>query len=134
MTPLFRPLNLICCCIGLLLSIAASADTLTIREQQLNGSHIPLLPYFKAWEDPGRQSDTTQILQRSQSFQPVSELQPQSRTSFYWLSLDIRNETGSSQDLVLAFNNLTYVDLYLYQNGQFLSHGPPVISEKKTHQ
>jgi two-component sensor histidine kinase len=122
MTPLFRPLNLICCCIGLLLSIAANADTLTIREQQLNGSHIQLLPYFKVWEDPGRQSDTTQILQRSQSFQPVSELQPQSRTSFYWLSMDIRNETGSTQDLVLAFNNLTYVDLYLYQNGQFLSH------------
>ena len=121
MTP-FRPLNLLCCCILLLYSMGAMADTLVIREPQLNGSHIVLLPYFKAWEDPQKQQDTSRIFQRSLSFRPLDELQSESRTSFYWLSMDIRNGTASPQKLALAFSSLTYVDVYLYQNGQCILH------------
>lgn len=121
MTPL-RPLNLLCCCILLLFSMAAKADTLMIREPQLNGSHIVLLPYFKAWEDPQKSPDTTHLFQRSNSFKPLDQLQPEKRTSFYWLSMDVKNATNTLQDLTLAFSHLTYVDVYLYQGGQLIQH------------
>ncbi|MBO9634732.1 MAG: hypothetical protein J7578_16580, partial [Chitinophagaceae bacterium] len=114
MTPILRPLNLICCCILLLFATAAHADTLHIRQPQLNGTHILLHPYLKIWEDPGRQSDTTNIFQRSFSFQPIDSLRPQSRTSYYWLSADLINETAITQSLTLAFSSLTFVDVYLY--------------------
>lgn len=122
MTPILRPLNLICCCILLLFVTAANADTLHIREPQLNGDHILLHPYLKIWEDPTRQADTSNILQHSLHFQPIDSLQPQDPTSYYWLSMDLRNETSLPQELTLAFSSLTFVDVYLYQNGKCMLH------------
>lgn len=122
MAPILRPLNLICCCILLLFYTAASADTLHIREHQLNGAPVQLHPYFRVWEDPARQSDTAGILRRSLSFQPIDSLQPQSRTSYYWLSMGLTNETSITRQLTLAFSSLTFVDVYLYQNGQCILH------------
>lgn len=121
MTPILRTLNLLCCCM-LLFTIAARADTLTLREPELNGNPIELLPYFNAWEDSSKQSDTANIYQRSFSFQPLNTLKPEKSTSYYWLSMDLLNAINSEEPLVLAFNSLTYVDVYLYQNGQCIEH------------
>ncbi|MGN6418965.1 MAG: histidine kinase dimerization/phosphoacceptor domain -containing protein [Pseudobacter sp.] len=106
----------------LLFSVAGRADTLSLTEAKLDGLPIELLPYFDAWEDPTHQSDTTNLLQRSLHFQPLSKLEPQSRTSYYWLSVDLKNATAARQALALAFTSLTYVDVYLYRNGELELH------------
>lgn len=111
-----RPLIVLSCL--LLFTMAARADTLSITEAKLDGRHIELLPYFDAFEDPTHQALTTDLYQRSLSFQPLSKLQRESPTSYYWLSMDLKNATAARQALALAFTSLTYLDVYLYRNSE----------------
>lgn len=115
-----RSLPVLCCL--LLFTMAVRADTLRITEAKLDGRHIELLPYFDAWEDPTHQAITSDLYQRTLSFQPLSQLQRQKATSYYWLSVDLKNATAARQALALAFTSLTYVDVYLYHNGEPVLH------------
>ncbi|NML21281.1 hypothetical protein HHL16_10380 [Pseudoflavitalea sp. G-6-1-2] len=123
MTPIgipFKKAMVTCCC--LLLFLSMRADTLHIRTYTPDGEPIALLPYFRGWEDVSKQTDTMQLYARSGNFAQLASLEKQSRTSNYWLSTDLVNETGTTANMVLAFTSLTYVDVYLYENGQNVLH------------
>lgn len=108
--------------ICLLFSFTSQADTLSLGSTSLDGHKLPLLPYLMAWEDPGHESDTSILSNGNIQFVPVQQLKRQSPISFYWLQLWVNNTTTATSDMMLHFSSLTFVELYLYQNGQCILH------------
>lgn len=121
----FKKVMVTCCCLLLFCGMQAQtlSDTLHLRNHMLaDGSAWSLRQSFRAWEDVSKLADTTNIFARSDSFAFLNSLERQSRTSNYWLSQDIVNETGTTANMVLAFTSLTYADVYLYENGRCIQH------------
>jgi len=116
------PPNLYCLLFILLAAIPCKADTLTIRSNTQVSQKINLAPYFTAWEDVSKHSDTTIAQQHRSQFVPLQQLKQESPTSYYWLRMPIQHLSASATDVILSFHHLTYVDVYLYDQGKLVVH------------
>lgn len=103
-------------------ALPCKADTLTLRPGAQAVQKVKLNNYLSIWEDPSRSTDTAIVNSHRALFVPARILQQQQATSFYWLRMPIKNETGAAANLILSFSSLTLVDVYLYQNNRCILH------------
>lgn len=83
------------------------ADTLTLTPSSLR-EKINLLHYWEAREEHPLSSG---------HFMPLNQLEGKGRNSVYWLKCVLHDKLEGDTDLSLVFTHLTYVDLYLYYQG-----------------
>lgn len=102
----------------LIAAIPCKADTLTLRTAEQIAQQTSLSPYATIWEDPTNSSDTATARNHFARFISLDSLVQQSAVSFYWLRIPVKNATGAAADMMLSFKNLTFVDVYLYQEGR----------------
>lgn len=119
--PLAQPI-LLCLLMVLLASLPCQADTLTINSPAQTLQKTSLAPYLLVWEDVSNRSDTTIARQHAADFVPVATFEQQYPTSFCWLRMPLHNAMTREADMVLAFNHLTFVDVFLYDGTQLVAH------------
>lgn len=81
--------------------------------------NIPSLKFEKycsAYEDVSRNTTAAYMIRHSHLFRPVDSLQYKDPLSYYWLTTTISNYDSISRSLVLSFEALTFVDLYLFMD------------------
>lgn len=97
-------------------------EPIPIGNQQLNGS-IALKPSLTIVEDTKDTLTADQLYLKPSSFISLSQFKFNKPDDIFWLRADIKTSTDLNQrHFTIAFDNLTFVDLYLYQNGQSLVH------------
>ncbi|MNS09326.1 putative sensor histidine kinase pdtaS [compost metagenome] len=82
---------------------------------------IRLNPHIEVYEDAkglGYLPDS--ILSHPELFTKSSKLKPVSAISIYWVKATIKNEALTSLESIIAFSNLSFVDLYVYESGKLL--------------
>jgi two-component sensor histidine kinase len=82
-----------------------------------------LKPHFVALEDRTGTLSATDVLAHPDALVPLHRLPKGSPTSYYWLKTTLRtSQMATDPGQVLSFENLTYVDVYLYQGDTLISH------------
>jgi two-component sensor histidine kinase len=82
-----------------------------------------LKPHFLALEDRTGTLSATELLKNPNALVPLDALPKGSSTSYYWLKTTLQtSKMATDPGEVLSFNNLTYVDVYLYQGDSLISH------------
>lgn len=82
-----------------------------------------LKQHFVALEDRTGMLSASQVLKSSDALVPLDDLRQGSPTSFYWLKTTLQtSKMATDPGQVLSFDNLTYVDVYLYQGDSLVSH------------
>lgn len=95
---------------------------------------IILKPFFYALEDSlGAYSSSDIIKEQSLAFKDLDSFLQNSPEHIVWLKTSIK----TSEDLVhrnfcINFNHLTFVDLFLYENGNLIAHRKAGVFRKKT--
>lgn len=98
------------------------AKPLPLRNQQLNES-ISLKPSFTIIEDAKDTFTADQLYLSPGSFIALSEFKVTKPDHSFWLRTAIETSTDLSQrNFSISFNHLTFVDLYMYQNGRLVVH------------
>ncbi len=119
---------------ALLLTLFCHADTLELRSATPLEKGIFLKNHLWVFEDvSGTQTPSTVLAQPGLSV-PLAALQPQKPTSTYWLTLPVRNTSVlPAIETALSFTNLTFVEVYLYQDNQLLLHKKAGAFQPATH-
>lgn len=105
----------------LLLSCTCRAGLVELRPGEELQKGIRLQKNFRVFEDVFSTGSAASVLSSYHLFPPLSRLKPQNPTSTYWLASNIQSRLPESE-IVLFFTHLTFVDLYLYQDGHLLHH------------
>lgn len=106
----------------LLAARPCQADTLTLHSTSQAAQKTLLAPWLTAWEDDSRGSDTASANSHRTQFAPLAQLNKRSPSSTYWLRMPLQNHTGTVADMMLSFSSLTFVDVYLYEQGRCILH------------
>ena len=96
------------------------ADTVSIRSSGIPAEGISLASHFSAWEDPGGSVGPTMVMQRMGTFVQLKDLRRERPTDVYWLVVTLDWEKEDNRPKVITFGNLTFVDLYLFQEDRCL--------------
>lgn len=95
---------------------------LPMGNQQLKES-IPLKPSLTIIEDTKDTLTADQLYLSPESFIALSQFKVTKPDDNFWLRTAIETSTDLSQrHFSISFNHLTFVDLYLYQDGQAVTH------------
>lgn len=119
--PLAQPIYY-CLLFVLLASLPCRADTLTINTAAQALQKTSLAPYLYVWEDVSNSSDTGKARQHRADFVPLAQFRQQMPTSYCWLRMPLTHHLAVNADLVLSFHHLTFVDIFLYDGQQLVTH------------
>lgn len=101
--------------------VASGVPVLTLDSGSTRNTKLE--PYFSAWEDTATTTGIMRILSGPTTFVPIAQLVRRSPVSTYWLSASIVVAGGQTGNYTISFNALTFVDLYLFQDGHCVHHG-----------
>jgi len=88
----------------------------------LTGQRVALAPYFSIFQDSTGLLPADDLYRRPAAFVPLIGASPGSPLSYYWLRASLHTDTAMAPGQVLFFNNLTYVDVYLYSDSGLILH------------
>lgn len=88
----------------------------------LTGQRIALTPYFSIFEDSTGLLPADDLYHRPATFVPLSQASSGDPVSYYWLRTTLHTDSSLTSGEVLTFNNLTYVDVYLYSDSGLILH------------
>ncbi|UYQ92127.1 hypothetical protein MKQ68_18730 [Chitinophaga horti] len=77
---------------------------------------------MRVWEDATGTASADSALAHIQNFQALTTTRLTNNTGVYWLTFPSEIIAGNQNPLVVTFGALSYVDLYLYDNGRLLLH------------
>jgi two-component sensor histidine kinase len=116
----FKPLSftaVVCLFVGICRAGAPLAPLL------LSGKPVQLQPFLWALEDRSGGRSAADVLHDTGSFVPLDGMQRQSPVSTYWLKTELHTSSSvEDPGRVISFSHLTFVDVYLYQDGVLLLH------------
>ena len=98
------------------------ADGRTITTPLLAGQRLSLQPWFSALEDAAGIATAGDLIRRPNAFVPLDSLPKGNPVSYYWLRTDIHTGDVDDPGEVLAFTNLTFVEVFLYEDGSLITH------------
>ena len=102
-------------------SCRCSADTLTINNVAELHQSFTLEPYLSVFEDTERTLNAGEVINKPLAWEPLFSLHQHDPTSVYWLKMDLKNGIGQKElESVLSFTQLTFVDLYVFENNQLI--------------
>jgi two-component sensor histidine kinase len=88
----------------------------------LTGQRVMLSPYFSVFQDSSGLLPADNLYRHPEAFVPLEQAATGSPLSYYWLRTTLRTDSGMDHGQVLTFNNLTYVDVYLYSDSGLILH------------
>lgn len=88
----------------------------------LTGQRVALAPYFSIFQDSTGLLPADDLYHHPAAFIPLTRASSGSPVSYYWLRTTLHTDTTVGPDEVLSFNNLTYVDVYLYSDSGLILH------------
>jgi two-component sensor histidine kinase len=88
----------------------------------LSGQRVALAPYFSIFEDSTGLLPADNLYHRPAAFIPLSRASSGDPISYYWLRTTVHTDSSLTSGEVLTFNNLTYVDVYLYSDSGLILH------------
>jgi two-component sensor histidine kinase len=88
----------------------------------LTGQRIALAPYFSVFQDSTGLLPAEDLYSRPSAFVPLARAVSGNPVSYYWLRTTLHTDTALYPGEVLSFNNLTYVDIYLYSDSNLILH------------
>lgn len=104
---------------GLFITVPGRADTLHLTQPVQLAEPLLLSPYLKVMEDSLRIYHLAAVESHPQWFKPYSQFQPQNAGSTYWLKMEITTDLNYlPEQLVLSFQNISFVDLYYSQSNE----------------
>ncbi|WP_276486039.1 sensor histidine kinase [Paraflavitalea pollutisoli] len=106
----------------LLATLPCQADTLTINTPAQSLQKTSLVPYLAVWEDVSNISDTNTARRHTADFVPLAQFKQQYPTSFCWLRMPLRLDMAQDAAMILSFNHLTFVDVFVYDGSQLIAH------------
>src|ERR1700761_3789933 len=88
----------------------------------LAGQRLSLQPYFSALEDRTGSSTAANLISHPEAFVPLASLPQGNPVSYYWLRMSFRTNGMDDPGKILAFNHLTFVDTWLYDDTTLVTH------------
>lgn len=88
----------------------------------LTGQRVALTPYLSIFQDSTGLLPADDLYRRPAAFVPLARASSGSPTSYYWLRTTLHTDSAMDPGQVLFFNNLTYVDIYLYSDSGLILH------------
>ena len=88
----------------------------------LTGQRVALAPYFSIFQDSTGLIPADDLYRRPAAFVPLTRAASGSPLSYYWLRATVHTDTAMDRGQVLSFNNLTYVDVYVYSDNGLILH------------
>ncbi|GGA95707.1 hypothetical protein GCM10011511_18780 [Puia dinghuensis] len=83
---------------------------------------MSLQPWFTALEDAAGISTAGDLIHRPNAFIPLASLPKGNPVSVYWLRATVRTSDVPDPGEVLAFSHLTFVEVYLYEDSNLITH------------
>ncbi len=88
----------------------------------LTGQRIVLASYFSIFQDSTGLLPADDLYHRPAAFTPLAHAISGNPVSYYWLRTTLHTDSTADPDEVLSFDNLTYVDVYLYSDSGLILH------------
>ncbi len=89
----------------------------------LTGQRIDLASYFTVFQDSTGLIPADELYRRPSAFIPLSKASSGNPVSYYWLRTTLHADSTLDPGEVLSFDNLTYVDVYLYSDSGLILQG-----------
>jgi len=88
----------------------------------LTGQRVALAPYFSIFQDSTGLLPADDLYRRPDAFVPLAEAAKGNPLGYYWLRTSFHTDTAMDPGQVLTFDNLTYVDVYLFSDSSLIVH------------
>lgn len=88
----------------------------------LTGQPIALAPFFSIFQDSSGALPADELYRHPGAFVPLAQSATGNPLGYYWLRTTLHTDTAMDPGLVLSFDNLTYVDVYLYSDSGLILH------------
>jgi two-component sensor histidine kinase len=109
---LIKPLRLGLYCLLLIISLACRADPGTIILNRFI-KKVELSTCLKVYEDTSKRLTLLEVMAHPSWFVEPQQFHRQSPRDIYWAQTTIHNPSDEQRQMVLSFNNLSYVHLYI---------------------
>jgi two-component sensor histidine kinase len=100
----------------------APATSHPLSPPLLSGQRVAITPYLSIFEDSTGLLPAGDLYHRPSAFVPLSQAASGNPVSYYWLRTTLHTDSSLASGEVLTFDNLTYVDVYLYSDSGLILH------------
>jgi len=108
---------------GCLVLFMCRAEVPKVPLPTQEGQRVLMKPYFTALSDHEGTLFASVLNRHPESFVPLDSLKRGASTDYYWLKASFQTDTVTAlPEFALSFTHLTYVDVYLFQNGILTEH------------